>query len=61
MYLFSYYVGSSVGGTLGGVVFGVAGWSATVGFLVALLAVTAIVAAGLRTVAGTERRAPSLE
>jgi MFS transporter, YNFM family, putative membrane transport protein len=55
MYLFSYYVGSSVGGTLGGVVFGAAGWSATVGFLVALLAVAAIVAVGLRTVAGAER------
>jgi YNFM family putative membrane transporter len=57
MYLFSYYVGSSVGGTLGGVVFGAAGWSATVGFLVALLAMTAIVVAGLR---GIERRAPSV-
>jgi YNFM family putative membrane transporter len=62
MYLFSYYVGSSVGGTLGGVVFGAAGWSATVGFLVALLAVTAVVAARLRSdAAGTERRAPSVE
>ncbi len=59
IYLFSYYVGSSVGGTLGGVVFGAAGWSATVGFLVALLAVTAIVAVGLRR-AGVERRAPSV-
>jgi YNFM family putative membrane transporter len=59
MYLFSYYVGSSVGGTLGGVVFGAAGWSATIGFLVALLALTAIVAVGLRR-AGIERRAPSV-
>lgn len=48
MYLFSYYVGSSVGGTLGGVVFGVAGWSATVGFLVVLLAVTVGVVLPLR-------------
>ncbi len=66
MYLFTYYVGSSVGGTLGGVVFGVAGWSATVAFLVALLAVTAVVVAGLRSAgsagsAGSERRAPSLD
>jgi MFS transporter, YNFM family, putative membrane transport protein len=65
IYLFSYYVGSSVGGTLGGVVFGAAGWSATVGFLLALLAVTAVVVAGLRR-AGlartqNERRAPSLD
>jgi hypothetical protein len=36
-----------------------AGWSATVGFLVALLAVTAIVAVGLRR-AGEQRRAPSV-
>jgi YNFM family putative membrane transporter len=62
MYLFSYYVGSSVGGTLGGVVFGAAGWSATVAFLVALLAVTAVVVAGLRCPdpAGHGRRAPSV-
>lgn len=62
MYLFSYYVGSSVGGTLGGVVFGVAGWSATVGFLVALLLATAVVVAGLRRAGpGIEGRAPSVE
>ena len=48
LYLFAYYVGSSVGGTLGGVVFGVAGWSATVAFLVALLAATAVVVLPLR-------------
>lgn len=58
MYLFSYYVGSSVGGTLGGVVFGAAGWSATVGFLVALLAVTAVVALRLRS-AGPSPGEPS--
>ena len=48
MYLFAYYVGSSVGGTLGGVVYGAAGWAATVGFMAALLAVTAVVALSLR-------------
>ena len=48
LYLGAYYVGSSVGGTLGGVAFGVAGWPATVGFILALLAVTALVAVPLR-------------
>lgn len=48
LYLFSYYVGSSIGGTLGGAVFGAAGWSATVVFLVALLAATAVVVLGIR-------------
>ncbi|WP_433800833.1 MFS transporter [Actinomycetospora sp. CA-084318] len=62
MYLFSYYVGSSVGGTLGGVVFGAAGWSATVGFLVLLVAGTAIVVLPLRpppTAAPPARGEPS--
>lgn len=59
MYLFSYYVGSSVGGTLGGVVFGAAGWSATVAFLVGLLAATAVVVAGLRSAALPARGEPS--
>jgi MFS transporter, YNFM family, putative membrane transport protein len=62
MYLFSYYVGSSVGGTLGGVVFGAAGWSATVGFLVGLLVLAALVVAGLRVAgpARSDRGAPSV-
>ena len=38
LYLFAYYVGSSVGGTLGGVAYGAAGWPASVAFMVALLA-----------------------
>ncbi len=38
LYLFAYYVGSSVGGTLGGVAYGAAGWPATVAFMVGLLA-----------------------
>jgi MFS transporter, YNFM family, putative membrane transport protein len=44
LYLGAYYVGSSVGGTLGGVAFGLAGWPATVGFMLALLGVAAAVA-----------------
>lgn len=59
MYLFSYYLGSSVGGTLGGVVFGAAGWSATVGFLVVLLALAAAVVAGLRGLDRPARGVPS--
>lgn len=55
-YLFSYYVGSSVGGTLGGVVFGVAGWSATIGFLVVLLAATVVVVLPLRASAARSVR-----
>jgi len=44
LYLGAYYVGSSVGGTLGGVAFGLAGWPATVAFVLALLGVAAVVA-----------------
>jgi MFS transporter, YNFM family, putative membrane transport protein len=62
LYLFSYYVGSSVGGTLGGVVFGGLGWSATIGFLVLLLAATVVVVVPLRaSVPRSERRAPSVD
>lgn len=42
LYLFAYYVGSSVGGTLGGVAYGAGGWSATVVFMLALLALAAV-------------------
>ncbi|WP_133826843.1 MFS transporter [Actinomycetospora succinea] len=48
LYLGFYYVGSSVGGTLGGVAFGLAGWPATVGFMVVLLVLAAAVARPLR-------------
>ncbi|PVZ10934.1 MFS transporter [Actinomycetospora cinnamomea] len=44
LYLGAYYVGSSVGGTLGGIAYGLAGWPATVGFMVALLGLAAVVA-----------------
>lgn len=52
LYLGAYYVGSSVGGTLGGVVYGQAGWAATVGYMVVLLALAAITAWPLRAAPG---------
>ena len=48
LYLGAFYVGSSVGGTLGGVAYGVAGWPATVGFVLVLLALLAAVVWPLR-------------
>jgi MFS transporter, YNFM family, putative membrane transport protein len=51
LYLGAYYVGSSVGGTLGGVAYGVAGWPATVGFMVLLLVLAAITVWPLRPTA----------
>jgi YNFM family putative membrane transporter len=39
MYLFAYYAGSSLGGWVGGLVFERAGWTATVGYVVAMFAV----------------------
>jgi YNFM family putative membrane transporter len=48
LYLGAYYVGSSVGGTLGGVAYGLAGWPGTVAFMVALLALAAVTAWPLR-------------
>ncbi|MEJ2886869.1 MFS transporter [Actinomycetospora aeridis] len=48
LYLGAYYVGSSVGGTLGGVAYGLAGWPATVGFMVLLLTLAAAVVRPLR-------------
>ncbi len=38
LYLFSYYLGSSVLGTLGGLAFGAGGWNATVGLVCAAMA-----------------------
>lgn len=43
LYLFGYYLGSSVGGSLGGVWYGMAGWIAVVGYTVALIMVAALV------------------
>jgi MFS transporter, YNFM family, putative membrane transport protein len=55
LYLGAFYVGSSVGGTLGGVAFGLAGWPATVGFMVVLLALAGVTARPLRE-PGARRR-----
>jgi YNFM family putative membrane transporter len=52
LYLFGYYAGSSVGGTVGGVVFDHAGWTGVVGYLTVLLA-------GALALALTLRRIPS--
>ncbi|MDD7941117.1 MFS transporter [Actinomycetospora lutea] len=49
LYLAAFYVGSSVGGTLGGVAYGLAGWPATVGFMAVLLALTVAVVWPLRS------------
>jgi YNFM family putative membrane transporter len=48
LYLGAFYVGSSVGGTLGGVAYGAAGWPATIGFVLVLLALLAAVVWPLR-------------
>jgi YNFM family putative membrane transporter len=44
LYLFCYYLGSSVGGSLGGVWYGLAGWSAVVGYTVVLIALATFAA-----------------
>jgi YNFM family putative membrane transporter len=43
LYLFGYYLGSSFGGALGGVWYGMAGWIAVVGYAMALILVSALV------------------
>ncbi|GAA2847549.1 MFS transporter [Pseudonocardia halophobica] len=50
LYLFGYYAGSSVGGTVGGVVFDVAGWNGVVGYLTVLLAGALVLALTLRRI-----------
>ena len=47
LYLFGYHVGSSLAGFVGGLFFGRFGWPGEVGTVLALLAVGAVVAAGL--------------
>ncbi len=37
LYLFAYYLGSSIGGAAGGVAYDVGGWPAVVGYVTALL------------------------
>jgi YNFM family putative membrane transporter len=44
LYLFAYYLGSSVLGSLGGVVYGTGGWSGTVIAVVAVLAAALVIA-----------------
>jgi YNFM family putative membrane transporter len=44
LYLFAYYLGSSVVGSLGGVAFGSLGWTGTVATVVALLAIALVIA-----------------
>jgi YNFM family putative membrane transporter len=48
VYLFCYYLGSSVGGTLGGVVFSAAGWSGVTGYTGAFILVVLVIAVALR-------------
>jgi YNFM family putative membrane transporter len=38
LYLFAYYLGSSIGGTVGGIAYDRAGWLGLVGYVTALLA-----------------------
>lgn len=55
LYLFAYYLGSSVIGSLGGLAFGSFGWIGTVGMVSALLAVALLIAVVvLRVVAPAE-------
>jgi MFS transporter, YNFM family, putative membrane transport protein len=58
LYLFAYYLGSSVLGSLGGVVFGSLGWTGTVLAVAAALAVALVIAVFvLRVVAPAEQSA----
>ncbi|WP_329252309.1 MFS transporter [Actinoallomurus sp. NBC_01490] len=55
LYLFAYYLGSSVGGSAGGLAYEHGHWSATVVYGVALLAVALVAALGVRVSAGGDR------
>jgi MFS transporter, YNFM family, putative membrane transport protein len=48
LYMCAFYVGSSVAGSVGGLFYAAAGWPATVGFVLALLAVALASAVSLR-------------
>ncbi|MGI5323161.1 MFS transporter [Actinomadura nitritigenes] len=50
LYLFAYYLGSSVGGTAGGVAYEHGHWTATALYVLVLLGVALLAAAGMRTV-----------
>lgn len=50
LYLFCYYAGSSIGGTVGGLAFDHAGWTGVVGYVALLLGAALALALGLRRV-----------
>jgi YNFM family putative membrane transporter len=50
LYLFAYYLGSSVGGAAGGVAYDHGGWPAVVGYVTALLAGALVMALALRRI-----------
>jgi YNFM family putative membrane transporter len=50
LYLFCYYAGSSIGGTVGGLAFDRMGWLGVVGYVALLLAAGLVLALGLRRV-----------
>jgi MFS transporter, YNFM family, putative membrane transport protein len=52
LYLFAYYLGSSVGGAAGGLAYDASGWPAVVGYVTALLV-------GALALASMLRRAPA--
>ena len=55
LYLFAYYMGSSIAGALAGVAFAAGGWPATVSYVTALLAVAVILALAVRRWAHAEK------
>ncbi|BFI62160.1 hypothetical protein KD5_19100 [Yersinia pseudotuberculosis] len=56
LYLFCYYAGSSVAGTLGGVFWLHLGWTGVVVFITALLVIALFIAQRLRKLVGTAKR-----
>jgi MFS transporter, YNFM family, putative membrane transport protein len=54
LYLFSYYLGSSVGGSTGGVAYEHGGWPATVGYGVVLMSAALLAGAGIRRIRAGE-------
>jgi MFS transporter, YNFM family, putative membrane transport protein len=62
LYLFAYYLGSSVGGALGGVAYDHGGWPAVVGYVTALLGLALALSLALRRIGAptrTSARPPS--
>jgi MFS transporter, YNFM family, putative membrane transport protein len=58
LYLFAYYLGSSVGGSAGGLAYEHGHWPATVAYGLALLAVAFLAALGVRVSAGQRTERP---